>query len=63
MIGHPLKVWELLDEIARGEVLLPEIPAYVWKGPQVTKVIVSLYQGHLRLSRSTTDLPITKTAR
>jgi hypothetical protein len=25
MIGHPLKVRELLDEVARGQVLLPEI--------------------------------------
>ena len=33
MIGHPLKVRELLDEIARGEVLLPEIQrTYEWKG-------------------------------
>lgn len=44
MIGHPLKVRELLDEIARGEVLLPEIQhAYAWKGPQVAKLIDSLY--------------------
>jgi len=27
MIGHPLKVRELLDEIARGEVLLPDVLA------------------------------------
>jgi hypothetical protein len=34
MIGHPLKVRELLDEIFRGLVLLPEIQrAYVGKGP------------------------------
>jgi len=45
MIGHPLKVRELLDEIERGEVLLPEIQrAYVWKGPQVAKLIDSLYR-------------------
>ena len=42
MIGHPLKVRELLDEIERGDVLLPEIQrAYVWKGPQVAKLLVS----------------------
>ena len=35
MIGHPLKVRELLDEIDRNQVLLPEIQrSYVWKGPQ-----------------------------
>jgi hypothetical protein len=39
MIGHPLKVRELIEEIDRGEVLLPEIQrAYVWKGPQVAKL-------------------------
>jgi uncharacterized protein with ParB-like and HNH nuclease domain len=44
MIGHPLKVRELLDEVSRGQVLLPEIQrAYVWKGPQVAKLISSLY--------------------
>ena len=31
MIGHPLKVRELLEEIARGEILLPEFQrAYDW---------------------------------
>lgn len=44
MIGHPLKVRELLDEIQRGQVLLPEIQrSYVWKGPQVAKLLDSLY--------------------
>jgi hypothetical protein len=34
MIGHPLKLRELLDEISPGLILLPEIQrAYVWKGP------------------------------
>ncbi|MGH9315518.1 MAG: GmrSD restriction endonuclease domain-containing protein [Thermoanaerobaculia bacterium] len=64
MIGHPLKVRELLDEIARGEVLLPEIQrAYVWKGPQVTKLIDSLYRDYPAgqiLLWDTIDLPITK---
>lgn len=64
MIGHPLKVRELLDEIARGQVLLPEIQrAYVWKGPQVAKLIGSLYReypvGQILLW-DTIDLPITK---
>lgn len=44
MIGHPLSVRELLNEIARGEVMLPEIQrAYVWNGPQVAKLIDSIY--------------------
>lgn len=64
MIGHPLKVRELLDEVARGEVLLPEIQrAYVWKGPQVAKLIDSLYHeypsGQLLLW-DTGQLPMTK---
>jgi hypothetical protein len=45
VIGHPLKVRELLDEITRGEILLPEIQrAYVWKGPQVAKLMDSIYR-------------------
>jgi hypothetical protein len=40
MIGHPLMVRELLDAVARGQVLLPELQrAYAWKGPQVAKLI------------------------
>lgn len=45
MIGHPLRVRELLDEIDRSQVLLPEIQrSYVWKGPQAAKLIDSLYR-------------------
>jgi hypothetical protein len=64
MIGHPLKVRELLDEIARGEILLPEIQrAYVWKGPQVAKLLDSLYREYPSgqiLLWDTVQLPITK---
>jgi hypothetical protein len=64
MIGHPLKVRELLDEIARGQVVLPEIQrAYVWKGPQAAKLVNSLYReypvGQILLW-DTIDLPITR---
>ena len=64
MIGHPLKVRELLDEISRDQVLLPEIQrAYVWKGPQVAKLLNSLYKeypvGQILLW-DTIELPITK---
>ena len=46
MIANPLKVRELLDEIVGGKVVLPEIQrAYVWKGPQVAKLMDSLYSG------------------
>ena len=64
MIGHPLKVRELLDEIERGEVLLPEIQrSYVWKGPQVTRLLDSLYREYPTgqiLLWDTTLLPIRK---
>jgi uncharacterized protein with ParB-like and HNH nuclease domain len=64
MIGHPLKVRELIEEIDRGEVLLPEIQrAYVWKGPQVAKLIDSLYREYPSgqiLLWDTSDLPVTK---
>jgi uncharacterized protein with ParB-like and HNH nuclease domain len=64
MIGHPLKVRELLDEVERGQVMLPEIQrAYVWKGPQVSRLLDSLYReypaGQLLLW-DTIDLPILK---
>ncbi len=64
MIANPLKVQELLNEIARSEVLLPEIQrAYVWKGPQVAKLIDSLYREYPSgqiLLWDTINLPITK---
>jgi hypothetical protein len=64
MIGHPLRVRELLDEVSRGEVLLPEIQrAYVWKRPQVAKLIDSLYRQYPAgqiLLWDTINLPITK---
>lgn len=64
MIGNPLKVRELIEGIDRGEILLPEIQrAYVWKGPQVTKLIDSLYRDYPSgqiLLWDTADLPVTK---
>lgn len=47
MIVHPLKVRELLDEVARGEIVLPEFQrAYVWKPTQVVRLLDSLYRGY-----------------
>jgi hypothetical protein len=47
MIGVPLKVSELIDEVARGGIQLPEIQrAYVWKGPQVARLLDSLYRDY-----------------
>ncbi|MCI0428300.1 MAG: DUF262 domain-containing protein [Nitrospiraceae bacterium] len=64
MIGHPLKVRELLDEIERGEVILPEIQrSYVWKGPQVTRLLDSIYREYPTgqiLLWDTTLLPVIK---
>lgn len=64
MIGVPLKVRELIEEIDRGEVLLPEIQrAYVWKGPQVAKLLDSLYREYPSgqiLLWDTVQLPVTK---
>src|SRR5207245_1745992 len=54
----------LIEAIDRGEILLPEIQrAYVWKGPQVTKLIDSLYRDYPSgqiLLWDTADLPVTK---
>jgi len=64
MIGHPLKVRDLLEEISLGEVLLPEIQrSYVWRGPQVTRFLDSLYKEYPTgqiLLWDTINLPITK---
>lgn len=64
MIAQPLKVRELLDEVVKGQVVLPEIQrAYVWKGPQVAKLLDSLYQEYPSgqiLLWDTANLPITK---
>ena len=64
MIAHPLKIKVLLEEIKREDILLPEIQrAYVWKGPQVAKLLDSLYHnfpiGQVLLW-DTDKLPITK---
>lgn len=64
MIGHPLKVRELLDEIARGEIVLPEFQrSYVWRPHQVVCLIDSLYRDYpigQILLWDTTEAPISK---
>ena len=65
MIGHPLKMGELFDEITQGDFLLPENQcSYVWKGPQVAKLIDSIYReypvGQILLW-DIVNLPVTKT--
>ena len=64
MIANPLKIKFLLGDIARNKIVLPEIQrAYVWKGPQVAKLLDSLYHefpiGQVLLW-DTCKLPITK---
>ncbi|MBN1545234.1 MAG: DUF262 domain-containing protein [Syntrophaceae bacterium] len=64
MIGHPLRVREMLDEIRRKQVKLPEIQRdYVWKSPQVSKFLDSIYWkypvGQILLW-DTDNLPTTK---
>jgi uncharacterized protein with ParB-like and HNH nuclease domain len=64
VIANPLKVSELLDEVQGGRVVLPEIQrAYVWKGPQVAKLLDSLYREYPSgqiLLWDTAALPIVK---
>jgi hypothetical protein len=64
VIVHPLKVRELLDEVARGEIVLPEFQrAYVWKPAQVVRLLDSLYRGYPAgqvLLWDAADLPITR---
>ncbi|HYF15521.1 MAG TPA: DUF262 domain-containing protein [Phycisphaerales bacterium] len=65
MIAEPLRVSHLLAEVAQGGVLLPEIQRdYVWNGPQVAKLLDSLYHefpsGQILLW-DTQNLPVTKT--
>lgn len=64
MIGHPLKIQELLEEVIRGEILLPEFQrAYVWKPTQVVRLIDSIYRDYPTgqiLLWDTTAIPITR---
>jgi hypothetical protein len=64
VIAHPLKVRELLDEIARGEIVLPEFQrTFVWKPSQVVALLDSLYRGYPAgqiLLWDPGDLPITR---
>jgi len=46
MIGNPLKVKDLISEMSRGAIRIPEIQrSYVWKRAQIAKLLDSLYQG------------------
>lgn len=46
MIGNPLKVKDLISEMSRGAIRIPEIQrSYVWKRAQIAKLLDSLYHG------------------
>lgn len=64
MIGNPLKISDLISEIERKELLLPEIQrGYVWQRQQAVKLIDSLYREYptgTLLLWDTEELPVTK---
>jgi len=46
MIGNPLKVKDLVSEMSRGGIRIPEIQrSYVWRRAQIAKLLDSLYRG------------------
>jgi len=46
MIGNPLKIKDLISEMSRGGVRIPEIQrSYVWKRSQIAKLLDSIYRG------------------
>jgi hypothetical protein len=47
MIGNPLRIEDIMSELQRGGLKLPEIQrAYVWKKPQVAQLLDSIYRGY-----------------
>jgi len=47
MIANPLSISDIISELNRGGLRIPEIQrAYVWKKPQVAKLMDSLYRGY-----------------
>jgi hypothetical protein len=46
VIGHPLGVEDLISDIKNDEIGIPEIQRnYVWKKPQIAKLLDSMYRG------------------
>ncbi len=46
MIGNPLKVKDIISEMSRGGIRIPEIQrSYVWKRTQIAKLLDSIYHG------------------
>lgn len=47
MIGNPLKVEDIISELGRKSIRLPEIQrGYVWKRPQISKLLDSIYNNY-----------------
>src|SRR3972149_1630715 len=45
MIGNPLKVEDIISEMSRGMIRIPEIQrSYVWKRFQIAKLMDSIYR-------------------
>lgn len=46
MIGNPLKIKDLVSEMSRGGIRIPEIQrSYVWKRAQIARLLDSIYHG------------------
>lgn len=47
MVGHPLKIKDIISELTRGGVCIPEIQrSYVWKRSQIAKLLDSIYRSY-----------------
>jgi hypothetical protein len=47
MIGNPLRIEDIVSELHRGGLKLPEIQRnYVWRKPQVAQLLDSIYKGY-----------------
>lgn len=47
MIGNPLKIKDLMSEMERGGIRIPEIQrSYVWRRSQIAKLLDSIYRGY-----------------
>ncbi len=47
MIGNPLRIEDIISELRRGGIRIPEIQRnYVWKRSQIAKLLDSIYNGY-----------------
>jgi Protein of unknown function DUF262 len=47
VIGNPLKIKDLVPELERGGIRIPEIQrSYVWRRSQIAKLLDSIYHGY-----------------